>query len=84
MELNNMDNWNDWKNILRNTIDVGEKVGISSNTIVEMGSKIGSFLANNVDPENKEQRFLKEMWDIANDSEKEILTKVLIRMLKVH
>ncbi|MFZ7119436.1 MAG: DUF3243 domain-containing protein [Eubacteriaceae bacterium] len=84
MELKNMDNWNDWKNILRNAIDVGEKVGISDNTMVEIGSKIGSFLANNVDPENKEQRFLKEMWDVANDSEKETLTNVLMRMLKVH
>ncbi|MFZ7134619.1 MAG: DUF3243 family protein [Eubacteriales bacterium] len=80
---NPMDNWYDWKDTLRKAVDIGEKVGLTDDTMANAGSKIGSLLSHNVDPENKEQRLLKEMWTAANDTEKENMTNVLIKMLRI-
>ena len=81
---NSMDNWHDWKETLRKAVNLGDKVGLTHETMANVGSSIGSFLSHNVDPENKEQRLLKEMWSVANQNEKESMTNVLIKMIKVH
>ena len=81
---NSMDHWNDWKDTLRKAVNLGDKIGLTPETMANVGSTIGSFLSNNVDPENKEQRLLKELWSVANENEKETMTNVLIKMIKVH
>lgn len=81
---NSIENWQNWKETLRKAVDLGERVGLTDDTMANMGSKIGSFLSHNVDPDNKEQRLLKEMWNAANETEKENMTNVLIKMLNVH
>lgn len=79
-----IDNWHDWKDTLRKAINLGDKVGLTDETMANVGSSIGSFLSHNVDPENKEERLLKELWSVANDHEKDTMTKVLIKMIKIH
>lgn len=84
MDLDNklIEDFDKWKKTLYNLISVGEKVGLSENTIKNLGSKIGEFLASNVDPENREQRLLKELFEVANDKEKETLTSIIIKMIQ--
>ncbi|MFP4698220.1 MAG: DUF3243 domain-containing protein [Eubacteriales bacterium] len=84
MELNNVDqvnDWDKWKKTLKTAVNVGESVGMSEESISKVGTKIGDFLSNNVDPENREQRILKELWDEADDQDKKTLTKMISRMV---
>ncbi len=84
MDLNvsMINDWEKWKKTLHNAVSVGETVGLSEHTITNIGTKVGEFLASNVDPENPQQRVLKELFDSANKAEQEILTGVIIKMIE--
>lgn len=84
MELNNLDHlkdWDKWKKTLKSAVHLGESVGMSEDSISKVGTKIGNFLSNNVDPENPQQRVLKELWDEADDNDKVVLSKMISRMV---
>ena len=74
--------WGQWKKTICQAVNIGEKVGLDENTIVKVGSKLGNFLDKFVEPENREQRVLKELWDVASAEEQRILTRVLVKMVK--
>lgn len=80
--INVINDWEKWKKTLYNAVSVGENVGLSEDTITNIGSKVGEFLASNVDPENPEQRLLKELFEVSNKSEQETLTNVIIKMVE--
>lgn len=80
--INVINDWEKWKKTLYNAVSVGETVGLSEDTITNIGSKVGEFLASNVDPENPEQRLLKELFEVSNKSEQETLTNVIIKMVE--
>lgn len=84
MDLNNniINDWDKWKKALYKAVVVGETVGLSEDTITDLGLKVGEFLASNVDPENREQRLLKELFKAANEKEQETLTRIIIKMIQ--
>jgi len=82
LNTNTMNDWDKWKKTLAKAISVGETVGLSDNTIKNLGTKVGEFLASNVDPENHEQRVLKELFDAGNEEEREVLTNMIIKMVQ--
>lgn len=82
LDINVINDWDKWKKTLYNMISMGETVGLSDDTITKLGSKIGEFLSSNVDPENREQRLLKELFEASNKREQETLTSVIIKMIE--
>lgn len=82
LNINVMNDFDKWKKTLYNVVSMGETVGLSEDTIKNLGSKIGDFLASNVDPENREQRLLKELFEVSTEKEKEALTGVIIKMIQ--
>ncbi len=85
MDLKNVDtlsNWDNWKATLGKAVNVGEKMGLSENTIDNIGAKVGNLLTANVDPENREQRVLQELWKSGDDHDRKVLTKMLINMVQ--
>jgi len=82
LDNNTVNNWDKWKKTLYNIISVSETVGLSEDTISKIGSKVGELLVSNVDPENREQRLLKEFFEVANKEEQETLTRVIIKMIE--
>jgi hypothetical protein len=72
--------WTEWKNTLGNAVDLGQTVGMSDNAITNVAEKVGTFLANNVDPRNPEERLLKEMWDVSDINDKNVLAKLIVRI----
>lgn len=79
-EMNNLDNWNNWKSTLGKATSIGENLGMSQNTMTSIAEGIGTFLANNVDPRNDEERLLKELWDVANEHDKHVLAKLVVKI----
>jgi hypothetical protein len=78
--METLEKWNKWKETLGKAVDLGETVGMSDNTINNIAEKVGTFLSNNVDPHNNEERFLKELWDVADENDRKTLAKLVVRM----
>lgn len=75
-----MDSWNDWKKTLGKAVDLGETMGMSDNTITNIAEKVGTYLSNNVNPHNGQERLLKEMWDAASENERKVLAKLVVKI----
>lgn len=76
----NINDWGEWKKTLGKAVNLGEVVGMSDEHITNLAEKIGSFLANNFDPRNDEERLLKEMWDAGDTKDREVLAKLIVRI----
>jgi len=57
-------------------------VGLSDSSIEKIGVQIGNILSASIDPENREQRLLQELWKVGDHEERTILTRMLIKMLQ--
>ena len=82
LDINVLNDFDKWKTTLYNAVSLGETVGLSEDTITNLGTKVGDFLASNVDPENPQQRLLKELFEVSNKREQETLTSVIIKMIE--
>jgi len=74
--------WEQWKGTLAKAVSLAEMVGMSETTIDKIAAKIGTILAASVDPENREQRLLQELWKVGNDKDRAVLAKLLVKMLE--
>jgi nuclear transport factor 2 (NTF2) superfamily protein len=70
-----------WKEFLNERVQQAEGMGMNKDTITKMAVHIGEFLANKVDPENKEERLLKELWDVADENEKETISRLMVKLV---
>ncbi len=76
-----LDSFEQWKEYLSGNVNIARSTGASEQTIVEVATRMGDFLANKVDPANREQRLLKELWDKGDDSERKALAKMITKMV---
>ncbi|ACV62259.1 conserved hypothetical protein [Desulfofarcimen acetoxidans DSM 771] len=72
--------WNGWKKMLGRAVDAVESIGASEDTIDSAAYHVGNFLSKNVDPANREQCLLKEMWDEAGSQERRVIASVVVRL----
>lgn len=85
MDLENvktLSDWDKWKATLGKAVNVGERIGMSESTIDGIAAKVGDFLSANVDPENREQRVLQELWRSGDDTDRKTLAKMLVNMVQ--
>ena len=80
--LDYMKDWNTWRKTLKEGIAEAKKLGVSDETIQNLGVKIGSFLAEKVCPQTKEEQLLKEMWEIATIEERKTIATLMFKMMK--
>ncbi|MDF2521280.1 MAG: hypothetical protein K0R84_1908 [Clostridia bacterium] len=85
MDLENvktLSDWDKWKATLGKAVNAGERIGMSESTIDGIATKVGDFLSANVDPENREQRVLQELWRSGDDTDRKTLAKMLVNMVQ--
>jgi hypothetical protein len=75
--------WNKWKDSLAKAVDVGQAVGLSEKSIDKIAYRIGNMLSSSVDPENREQRLLQELWKAGDDTDRMALSKMIVKMVQV-
>lgn len=80
MHIETDTSWHEWKRVLGKFVDAGQIVGVSEKGIDNMAYTVGQFLANHVDPGNREQRLIKELWEQGNEDEKRVLASLIARM----
>lgn len=78
--MDSMKDWNNWKDMLGRSVDLGQSVGLSDESINTIAEKIGTFLSNNIDPRNEEERLLKTLWDAADERDRKVLAKLMVKI----
>jgi len=70
-----------WKEFLGDRVNQAEQSGMSEETISKLAVRIGEFLSDKVDPENNEERVLKDLWDVADEQEKKTIAKLMMKLV---
>jgi hypothetical protein len=70
-----------WKEFLAERVGQAEHAGMSEETISKLAFQIGEFLADKVDPENTQERVLKELWDAGNEEDKRTLARLMVKLV---
>lgn len=70
-----------WKEFLAERVNQAEHAGMSEETISKLAFQIGEFLSNKIDPENTQERVLKELWDAGNEEEKRTLARLMVKLV---
>lgn len=78
--METLENWDKWKETLGKAVNMGETIGMSDKTINNIAEKVGTFLSNHVDPQNDEERLLKELWDVAAEDDRKVLAKLIVKI----
>lgn len=71
--------WSSWKKTLSVIVNTGELIGFSDETLTKAAYVIGDFLADKMDPANREQKLLAELWSVGNDEERRALAAMIVK-----
>lgn len=81
MEIEVGEDWEKWKHSLARAVDMGEMVGISHQNIEKIAYTMGEFLHDRIDPANREQRVLADLWSVADSDERKNLASMIVKMV---
>ncbi|MEG3069609.1 MAG: DUF3243 domain-containing protein [Candidatus Syntrophopropionicum ammoniitolerans] len=80
--MNNMlNNWDQWKRMLGQAVEYAQELGIPNNQINSMAQQLGDILAEKVLPGNPEQQAMKELWEVAENNEKQVLACLMTKLV---
>lgn len=74
--------WDKWKETLSKAANLGETVGLSEDTVDGIAFRVGNALSSAVDPENREQRLLQQLWKAGDDEDRRVLAKLIVNMVQ--
>lgn len=75
------DSFDRFKESLGQKLDLAHKVGASRGSILNAAKDFSEWLAAEVDPANPEQRLLKELWETADENERNALVNMLVKFM---
>ncbi|ASS93166.1 DUF3243 domain-containing protein [Peribacillus simplex] len=77
-----LDNWDQWKNFLGDRLNQGEQQGLSESAVNNLAFEIGDYLANQVEPQNDQEKVLSDLWSVASDEEKHAMANVMVKLVE--
>lgn len=81
MDTPQAENMEDFKSVLVRAVGLAKGVGLSDDAIGGLAARVGDFLSRFMDPADREQRLLKELWDVADESEQRTLARLIAKMV---
>lgn len=78
-----LENFDRWKEFLGDRVEQAQEAGLSNEQLENVAVKMGEYLSNKVDPENPQERLLKQLWD-ANPDQKHTMARMMINMVTKH
>jgi hypothetical protein len=72
-------NFEKWKQFLGDRVQQAKNAGMSEETIAKLAYQIGEFLDDKVDPKNNEERILKDLWDVADEDERKMIARLMVK-----
>jgi hypothetical protein len=76
-----LDNFERWKEFLADRVHQAEKMGMNRETINDIAYQIGDYLAKDVDPENVQERLLKDLWSVADENEQRTMAGLMVKLV---
>lgn len=73
--------WEKWKSYLKQAVEFAEELGIPAEKIRFFAREAGEVLAQNVTPANAEQKTLRELWQVADNQEKQVLANLMTKLV---
>lgn len=80
--LSVLDNFSTWKEFLADKIDKAKDYGMSNDTITNLAQHVGDYLSQHVEPENKEERVLLELWNAASEEEQRAIASTMVKLVQ--
>lgn len=77
-------NYDTWKKFLGERVKQAKGLGMSEETISNLAYEIGSFLEEKVDPQNQQNRALKELWEVGTEQERKVLASLMVKLAERH
>ncbi|QQK76321.1 DUF3243 domain-containing protein [Salicibibacter cibarius] len=77
-----LDNWEQWKSFLGDSLGNAENDGMTNNAISDVAFQVGDYLANNVDPKNEQERVLSDLWHVADEKEQHAIANVMVKLVQ--
>ena len=73
-------NFETWKKFLGERVAAAKSMGLSEDVISKLAFEIGEFLHNKIDPQNDEERILKQLWDVGDESERKVIARMMVKL----
>lgn len=77
-----LDSFEEWKSFLHDRVKQAQSAGMNEETIEDVAYQIGGYLANEVDPKNREERLLSELWKVGNPDEQKALANMMVKLVQ--
>ncbi|GLX68548.1 DUF3243 domain-containing protein [Paenibacillus glycanilyticus] len=78
---NVLSDFGNWKEFLSERVSQAKSNGMTEDTIKNLAYEIGSFLDEKVDPKNEQQRVLKQLWDVGDESERHTVAGLMVKLV---
>jgi len=72
--------WDHWKSYLSQAVEFAEEIGVSKDKINSLAYQAGDILAGGIAPSNPEQKVLKELWDVSDQQEKQVIANLMVKL----
>lgn len=76
-----LENFDQWKNFLGDRVDQAQSAGMSTEQIQKIAYRMGDYLARHVDPKNKQERLLQEMWKVSSEQDQQALARIMVNLV---
>ncbi|WP_409174276.1 DUF3243 domain-containing protein [Brevibacillus fortis] len=77
-----LDNFSDWKTFLGDRVEQAKQAGMESDTLQNVAYQIGSYLSEQVDPKNDQERLLKQLWDAGDQQQQQALASLMVKLVQ--
>ncbi|MEC0092443.1 DUF3243 domain-containing protein [Paenibacillus macquariensis] len=75
-----LSDFDSFQKYLNKRIDLGKSIGLSDEQLVRMAEKIASYLSDNEEPRNHEEKLLQELWKVGTPEEQHSLSHLLVKL----
>ncbi|MGP4080090.1 DUF3243 domain-containing protein [Pseudalkalibacillus sp. R45] len=75
-----MQNFETFKNYLGDQVHRGEKLGLGEEGLTKGAKRVADYLAKHEEPRNREEKVLNELWNVANEEERQHMAHVLVKL----
>lgn len=75
-----MNNFQNFKDYLGDQVNRGEKLGLGDEGLAKGAKRVADYLAKHEEPRNREEKVLNELWNVANEEERQHMSHVLVKM----
>lgn len=77
-----LENWDSWKNFLGDRLNYAQDKGMSQDTITDLATEIGSYLANEVESKNEQEKVLADLWSVASKDEQHAIANMMVKLVE--